>query len=445
MMANTQRKNILMVGTWHLGSVIGCCLADCGHAVSLWDQDSNVDSKWSQGTPPIHEPGLQDLATKYWGSQLFWAANNLNEASKKADWVFLTYDTPVDENDEIVFDVVEDGFNAILKAGFSKTANFFFTAQLPVGTSRRFLSRIREVEPAWSGSVFYMPENLRLGEAIKSFKTPDRMVVGSHHDTMEARKAAVHQFLDLIGDHKTPVNVMSLESAEMTKHALNAFLATCVVFGNEVAEICEKSGADAWDVMASLKQDSRVGPKAFLRPGLGFSGGTLARDVKTLNKLSNKTQDFFANLYQLNQRRNDWILGQLERRIESLQGRKIVLLGVTYKPGTSTVRRSPALDIGKLLRSKGAMCVALDPMADLNELKPEERKELPFEVLKDPAPAFAGASAAVLITEWPEFLGLSFDQLGRSMTLKLIVDSKNHFAKTESLKAFEVIVPGKPL
>ncbi len=437
--------NVLVVGSWHLGSVVGACLADAGNMVYLWDQSKKIAESWKKGLPPIHEPGLEDLVKKYWGQKLFWT-EDLSLRSRNAQWIFLTYDTPVNEQDEIVFDIVEEGFNKVLQSGFSDDCHFFFTAQLPVGTSRRFLNKIAEVRPDWKGNVYYMPENLRLGEALKSFKTPDRMVVGSHHQDAVNRETAVEKFRELIGDLKTPVNIMSLESAEMVKHALNAFLATCVVFANEVSEICENQQADAWDVMASLKQDSRVGPKAFLRPGLGFSGGTLARDVKTLGKLSReKNENVFTELYKVNNKRNDWIVSHLESEINNLKGKTIALLGVTYKPGTSTVRRSPALEIATLLKSKGATCTAVDPMADIGELTENEVKTLPFKLSKDLDLVFKNADAAVVVTEWPQFKEFDFGKIKTLMKSPLLIDTKNLFSNHSVHHKFKVIVPGKPI
>lgn len=436
-------KNVLIVGSWHLGSVVGACIADSGNNVFLWDQTPKTAEAWSLGKPPIQEPGLNEMVAKYWGKTLTWV-KDLKQASQKADWIVLAYDTPVNDKDEIEFDIVEEGFNQVLKSGFSDHVHFFFTAQIPVGTSRKFLARVKEVNPNWDGFGFYMPENLRLGEAIKSFKTPDRMVIGVNTSSALEREQAIRQWRDLIQDQNTPINIMGLESAEMVKHALNAFLGTCVVFANEVSEICERTNADAWDVMGSLKQDSRVGPKAFLRPGLGFSGGTLARDVKTLSKLSLDTdENFFSNLYSVNQNRNMWILRQLKQHLGTLDGKKVVLLGITYKPFTSTVRRSPALEIGSLLKKNGLQCVALDPMADLGELSLSEQSALSFELAKSEQAAFEGSAAAVVVTEWPQFLDFNYDSLKNLMSKKLIIDSKNLFGKKSLPAEFKVLVPGK--
>lgn len=435
-------SQVVVIGSWHLGSVIGTCLAEIGHQVHLWDQNESVRKSWQSGKAPIRETGLDEIIAQKWQKNLYWA-EDLGSAAASADWIILAYDTPINDQDEIVLETVEQGFQTLLRCGFSKTARFFFTSQLPVGTSRKFRRQILEVSPHWCGFVTYQPENLRLGEAIHSFRSPDRMVLGV--DQLES-DAPVKEFQALIQNQTTPINVMSLESAEMVKHALNSFLATCVVFANEVSEICEKSGADAWAVMSSLKQDSRVGPKAFLRPGLGFAGGTLARDVQALRKLSGKStdQNFFTNLYHINESRNHWILAQIQKHLGTLKEKRIVLLGVTYKPFTSTVRRSPALQIAQLLSDAGARCVAIDPMADLDELAIEQRQKLPFIMESNIETAFSDAHAAVLITEWPQFKELNWSQLQDLMQTKLVIDTKNQLVENLRKTQITHVVPGKP-
>jgi UDPglucose 6-dehydrogenase len=431
---------VLVVGAWHLGSVVGTCLAEAGNTVHFWDQTPRVRASWSTGKPPLHEPGLDELVTKHWQKRVFWSEAP-QEIARKADWIVLSYDTPITEEDEVVLDIVEEGLFTALRDGFSDNANFFLTSQLPVGTSRRFRERIAQINPKWKGNLLYQPENLRLGEAIKSFQAPDRVVVGV--DDRARDEALVQQYREWTAQPSTPVNVMGLESAEMVKHALNAFLATCVVFANEVSEVCERAGADAWDVVKSLKQDSRVGPKAFLRPGLGFAGGTLARDVKTLSHLVQKrgASNLFDDLYAINVERNDWVVARLEAALGTLEGKRIMLLGVTYKPQTSTVRRSPALDIARALAKAGATCSALDPMADLGELSSEERAQIPFELMawpkSDVAAAFARVDAIVLVTEWAEFKDFPWS----AIKTRVVVDTKNHLAIGAS---HQHIVPGKP-
>lgn len=444
---------VAVIGGWHLGSTIACCLADRGMKVTLWDQDPRVSQSWREGELPIFEPGLGDIVKRTWKKTLFWSDV---PDTRSADWILLTYDTPVNDQDEVMLESVEKGFHAVLETGFSNEACFFVTCQVPVGTTRKFLEKARQARPSWKGHFLYQPENLRLGTAIQSFLKPDRAVLGIDPVDEPTRKDLEAKFRELIGQGELKIDRMSLESAEMVKHALNSFLGTCIVFANEISNLCETHGANAWDVFASLKQDSRVGSRAFLTPGLGFAGGTLARDLKILGKFSEEgapsdlksrgwgSADFFSEIYQRNERRNDWVIETLKKKCGSLSGKKIALLGVTYKPQTSTVRRSPAIQIGKLLVAQGAVCRANDPMADLSELAPSEARELPFKLIQDFQETLNQADAAVLITEWPQFREMNWRQHAREMKKALFIDTKNYLSMLDSIEGVERIVPGLP-
>lgn len=435
-------KNVLVIGTWHLGSVVGACIAEAGHQVHLWDQDERVETAWKKGQPPVYEPGLSELAKTSWQKNLFWLQDGTSP--KIWDWIVLAYDTPVNENDQIDLSVVEFGFRKALEAHVGPKTNIFITAQVPVGTSRRFRSQLLQAHPQWGGEFFYQPENLRLGTALDSFRKPDRLVVGCDGVNGEQRQAQLPKFKELVGNIPTEYQVMSLESAEMVKHAMNAFLATCVVFANSISNVCEETGADAWDVMASLKKDSRVGPKAFLRPGLGFAGATLARDLQVLRTFhKEKHTSLFEQIYDQNTQRNHWVVSQVEKALgANLQGKKAVLLGVTYKPQTSTVRRSPAIEIGQLLKDRGISCMAIDPMADVGELSAEEARTLPFTLVTDAQAAFKNADVAILVTEWPQFLELAWGDLLPTMKTPIVIDTKNHIKNLPPTTAR--YVPGVP-
>ena len=431
---------VLVVGAWHLGSSIACCIADRGHDVEIWDQTDRTANSWKNGKVPVFEPGLEEIVSRTWGRGLRWAEA---PRAEDRDWVIIAYDTPINDRDEVILDSVLEGFETLLQSGVARDARFLVTCQVPVGTSRRMLNRLRETHPDWNGTFMYQPENLRLGNAITSFVKPDRAVVGFATDDADTRMKCLSEYRDLVRNPDLRIDAMGLESAEMVKHAMNSFLATCVVFGNEVANLCEKSGANAWEVFASLKQDSRVGPRAFLSPGLGFAGGTLARDLRVLSGLSAESENLFSAIYSINESRNDWVRSVLQDKLEgSLRGKRVVLLGVTYKPQTSTVRRSPAVEIAKLLAEAGAECVALDPMADLSELSEAERGALPFQLLRDAKEAFQGAAAAVLVTEWPQFKELDVKSLVSLMTSPLVIDTKNFLKDWERVEGVCRVVPG---
>jgi len=439
----TQTKyKVLVLGSWHLGSVVGTGIASHGHEVYLWDQNEKVRNAWSKGTPPIHEPGLSELARPHFNENLFWT-DTPKEIANGCDWIILSYDTPINEQDEVILETVYSGFQIILNSELSPGTNFFFTSQLPVGTSRKLLTQLKNRFPAWTGNVLYQPENLRLGTAIESLQKPDRVALG--FDTVDGNciERLEKEFRILFGLQSTPIDRMSLESAEMVKHALNAFLATCVVFGNELSEICEQTQANAWDVAKSLKKDSRVGAKAPLFPGLAFAGGTLARDIKTLSPYQTSSGNLFSKLYTANENRNAWVITKLKEILGSLKDKTVLLLGVTYKPGTSTVRRSPAIQIGNLLKKEGANCLAIDPMADLNELSEVERAALPFTLTKKPESTFTSSDAVVLVTEWPEFADYAWETHKTKHLKSHLIDTKNFLSKIDS-SHWHRSIPGIP-
>ncbi|MBX9767013.1 MAG: nucleotide sugar dehydrogenase, partial [Bdellovibrionales bacterium] len=436
-------KSVTVIGSWHLGTVIGTCLADDGHQVSLWDQNVKTQELLKKGEPPIFEPGLSEMMKKAWGKTLGWSGERLKRVN--SDWIVFAYDLEVTETDDVQTETLVQGLAELMAAGVSEKTNILVTSQVPVGTCRKIREQLKAAQPYWNGEMVYSPENLRLGSAITSMKSPDRVVLGLRNELLaESAKAdaLVTDFRALYGlKAETAINVMNIESAEMVKHALNAFLASSVVFANQISNVCEKVGADAWQVLASLKQDSRVGAKAFLSPGLGFSGATLARDVKTLLKIEGPEDSLFARVYGLNSERNEWVVEKLLASLGgSLTGKKIGLLGVTYKAGTSTVRRSATTELYLRLKKRGAEVVAVDPMADLEELKTVEGAAA-LIVLREPKNVFDKADAVVLMTDWPQFMEWNWAQLLSSMKTKTVIDTKKYLGKMLPAGT-QVVVPG---
>jgi UDPglucose 6-dehydrogenase len=269
--------------------------------------------------------------------------------------------------------------------------------------------------------IVYSPENLRLGEAIRCYLHPDRIVLGAEVDAVSRRVRA------LFAPMNAPVMTMSLASAEMTKHALNGFLATSISFVNEIADLCEATGADILSVVGALKADARIGPNAFLSSGFGFAGGTLARDIQVLREVGRSRKldtPLLDSVLRVNHGRLGVVLRRLAARYGSVNGLDIGVLGLTYKAGTSTLRRSVALEVIRTLAEAGAHVRAFDPKADLAEL--EGQKD--FEAVGSPEEAARGASALIVLTEWPEFKTLDFDQIRSLMKEPVILDGKNLLA-----------------
>lgn len=399
-----------MLGLGHLGTVTASCLARVGHSVRAWDPDPSQVALLRMGKPLIREPGLgQALRSGIAKGRLRICANR-EEALRGADIVWITFDTPVDEKDRARRGKVE---REILRAlpGSKKNALFLLSSQLPVLTTRRLEnSRIARRHRRRFAVV---PENLRLGQALKVFLRPDRIVVG-------VRDLRSKKIIQKIFRPITPnILFMGVESAEMTKHAINGFLAISIVFMNEVARICEMTGADAWEVERGLKTESRIGPRAYLRAGSAFAGGTLARDVLYLSQVGRKTcirPLLLPMIYRANEHHKQWLQNKLLNVLPRLRGRIIAVWGVTYKPGTSTLRRSPSLVLIQWLSRAGAKIRYHDPQA-------EELPRIPRVCrVGTPLAALEGASALLICTGWPEYRYVPTKNILREKNLRLILD-----------------------
>jgi UDPglucose 6-dehydrogenase len=290
------------------------------------------------------------------------------------------------------------------------------TAQVPVGTSEA----LRAVVAAESGRevpVAYVPEFLRLGHAVRTFYEADRFIVGSDDDGVAARISAIY------GPLGRPVVRMGIRSAEMTKHACNAFLALSISFANEIADLCSALGADIDAVTAGMRLDRRIGPDAFLSAGLGFAGGTLGRDVRALSSLGAEhgVETRLADAaFAVNRARGSLVSRQLHEIYGALAGLTVGVLGLTYKPGTSTLRRSVALEIIRELTDAGAFVLAFDPLAAA------EGADLPrFTRVNSARAAATGADALVLVTEWDGLDALDFVPVRAAMRRPVLLDTRN--------------------
>jgi UDPglucose 6-dehydrogenase len=344
------RMKIAVYGLWHLGTVTAACLANRGFNVVGIDDDASVIANLQQGKPPIFEPGLENLvATSRFTTDKNQAAD--------ADILWITFDTPVDEDDHADVDFVMHKIQSILPFA-KKNAVILISSQLPVGSTSQ-VQRICDTRYAHQNiSVAYSPENLRLGKAIEVFNNPERIIVGV---SSERARLVLEPLLSAYTD---TILWMKVESAEMVKHSLNAFLATCVTFINEVASICEEVGADAAEVERGLKSEPRIGEKAYVRPGGAFAGGTLARDVQFLCQIAQqRTLDvpLLQGIVPSNKIHQQWIQKRLQKIYPNLQGKKVAILGLAYKAGTDTLRRSHAVELCRWLKSQGVHVAAFDP------------------------------------------------------------------------------------
>ena len=384
--------NVCVYGLWHLGCVTAACLAAAGHNVVGLDDDAATVEMLRSGRAPLLEPGLDDLIRAGIDGGRLRFTSDAEQAVPAAEVVWIAFDTPVDEDDRADVESVTSRIDAIAKRVEAGTL-LVVSSQLPVGSIRAAEQRSDRRDVAFAA----LPENLRLGKAIEVFTKPDRVIAGARDD------ASRRMITALLAPFTDRIEWMSVESAEMTKHALNAFLATSVTFINEIATLCEEVGADAKEVERGLKSESRIGPRAYLSPGAAFAGGTLARDINFLSDLGARTgrrPPLISAVKTSNDAHKQWIRTKLQSLLGELRGRNFAVWGLTYKPGTDTLRRSSAVELCRWLIAKGASVRAHDPAV---RSLPDD---LPVELCGSPADAARGADAIVVATEWPEYCSL---------------------------------------
>lgn len=411
---------VCVVGMWHLGTVTAACLAAAGHHVVGLDFDNDLIEQLRAGQPPVFEPGLEDLLRQGLASGHLAFETDQVAAVSGAQVVWLAYDTPVDEDDradvEYVFQQAQSLFPDL-----AADVLLLISSQVPAGTTRRLERAYATAFPERTILFAYSPENLRLGKAIRVFTQPDRIVVGVRD--VRARQMAAQ----LLAPFTDQIEWMSVESAEMTKHALNAFLATSVAFINEVAVLCEQVGADAKEVEQGLKTEARIGPKAYLSPGSAFAGGTLARDVNFmigLGKTGQRPTHLMAAVLESNEAHKHWPRQKLLELLGDVSGHQIAVLGLTYKPGTDTLRRSASVELCRWLLAQSASLQVHDPR--IHTLPPALAGA---RLCAAPETTLAGCEAAVIATEWPDYLALSADQFVASMAVPLVLDPNRFLAK----------------
>lgn len=404
---------VAVIGCWHLGSVTAACLAGAGHDVRAWDPDEQVRASLAAGKAPLFEPGLDDLLAAGLGSGHLQVAPTAADAIGGAEVAWITFDTPV--NDEDVADVafVLDQVEALFPH-LGPDQVLLVSSQLPVGTARQISERYH----AATGrelTVAVSPENLRLGKAIQVFTQPDRVVVGT--DSPEARRTIEA----LLAPFTSRIEWMSPASAEMTKHAINAFLAMSIAWTNEIAGLCEASGADAREVERGLKTEARIGPGAYVSAGNAFAGGTLARDVVFLGTRAmeaGRPATLLRSIKESNDRHRGWIRDRLAEQLgPGLRGRTVTIWGLAYKPGTSTLRRSSAVEVLAWLREQGATVRAHDPA--VSSLAEAGIHDLPLDA--DPVAALNRADALVIATPWPDFRSIPAGELAPAVAPGLVV------------------------
>jgi UDPglucose 6-dehydrogenase len=412
---------IAMIGAGYVGLVSGACFAEFGVDVTVMDVDPDRIERLRAGRMPIYEPGLEKLVAENVRDGRLTFTTDLAAAVKGADAVFLAVGTPTRRGDgHADLTYVYAAAEQVAKAAEGPLV-LVTKSTVPVGTGRQVQAIVRRVRPDLPISVASNPEFLREGSAIGDFMRPDRVVIGVDDARAEAALKRLYRPLYLI---ETPVLAVSIETAELIKYAANAFLATKITFINEIADLCEKVGADVHDVARGMGLDGRIGRK-FLHPGPGYGGSCFPKDTLALARTA---QDAGApvRLVETTIAVNEARKAQMADRIlaalgPSPSGKRVGVLGVTFKPETDDMRDAPSLAILPRLVAAGVEVVAFDPQPG------HARQSLPAAVrfAQGPLGAAEGADAVVVLTEWNEFRALPPDRLKAAMKGDVILDLRN--------------------
>lgn len=411
-MSQNQREPIAVIGTGYVGLVTAAGFAELGNDVWCVDIDADKIARLNRGEVPIYEPGLAESIAA--NRERLHFSTELGEALEHARLLFVAVGTPPTYSGDADLSAVHAVVDAMPA---SDRHALVMKSTVPVGTGasikRAFAAREKD-----GFRYVSCPEFLKEGSALADFRAPDRVVVGDDGGWAGDAVAALYAPLG------APLVRTDIPSAEMVKLASNAFLATKISFINEIANVCEETGADVTEVARGMGLDERIGSK-FLRPGIGYGGSCFPKDVSALKLLAGNSGYHFQLLNavievkELQKRR---VIRKLQKHLGSLVGKRIALLGLAFKANTDDMREASSLVLAARLQGEGASVSAYDPIAEQ-----EARKLMPGVDFADSAlGALDGADAVVLVTEWPEFAELDWDAAGARMAGKLVIDGRNH-------------------
>jgi UDPglucose 6-dehydrogenase len=417
--------HIAVIGSGYVGLVTGTCFAEFGVDVTCVDVDKEKIARLSEGIIPIYEPGLEQLIAKNAQAGRLHFTTDLKAAVEQALVIFLAVGTPPREDGAADLTHVEAATQSIAEHmnGYKVIVT---KSTVPVGTGERLRKLIREHQKGRHNfGIVSNPEFLREGAAIDDFMRPDRVVIGSRDDEAIAIMKDLYRPLYL---NETPFVITSLEAAELTKYAANAFLATKISFINEIASLCDLIGCDVHDVARAIGMDGRIGRK-FLHPGPGFGGSCFPKDTRALVSVAREfggASLIVDAVIEVNERQRAAMIPKIEKLAGNLKGKTIAVLGLSFKPETNDMREAPSVDIIRGLLERGATVRAYDPVA--MEESAKILPEIAFPGIayeEDEYAAVEGADVLVFITEWNQFRALDMERIRSLMRTPKIADLRN--------------------
>jgi UDPglucose 6-dehydrogenase len=431
---------IAMIGTGYVGLVSGACFSDFGHIVTCIDSDAAKIKQLRSGSLPIFEPGLDALVASNVDAGRLSFTTESAAAIRAADAIFLAVGTPSRRGDGFAdLSYVYDAAGGIAPEieGYTVVA---IKSTVPVGTNDEVDAIIRKLRPDADFAVVSNPEFLREGAAIEDFKRPDRIVIGTEDE--RARRVMRELYRPLF-INETPILFTGRRSAELIKYASNAFLATKITFINEMADLCEKCGADVQEVARGMGLDRRIAGK-FLHAGPGFGGSCFPKDIAALAAIGQRhgvPTKIVATVMAVNDARKRAMSAKVVAACGgSLHGKTIAVLGLTFKPNTDDMREAPSLIIVPALEAQGARVRAYDPHG-----MEEARKLMPgLETAADPYACIEGADAMLILTEWDQFRALDLDRVKTALRNPVIIDLRNIYRPAETAaKGFTYVSVGR--
>ncbi len=412
--------HIAVIGSGYVGLVTGTCFAEFGDDVTCVDVDADKIARLSRGETTIYEPGLDQLVKKNLQAGRLRFTSDIGAATERSLVIFLAVGTPPKADGSADLTYIEGAARQIAEHLDSYKV-IATKSTVPVGTGRRLISLVREhLSRPREFSVVSNPEFLREGAAISDFMRPDRVVIGGDDEQAIAIMRDLYRPLYLI---ETPFVITSLEGAELIKYAANAFLATKISFVNEIANLCEKVGCDVHEVARAIGMDRRIGSK-FLHPGPGFGGSCFPKDTRALAAIGREFSSpmrIVDAVIEVNEQQRLSMVPKIESLADGLQGKRIAVLGLAFKPETDDMRDAPSVEIIRGVMQRGATVSAYDPVANK-----EAQKILPeIEFAEDEYAAAAGADVLVFMTEWNQFRALDMVRIRSLMKVPRIADLRN--------------------